>query len=127
MLSLALQAIKTSMKELDDGALLTHLKTEYRALFGAASSSGAVPMDSNIPFEGLKLAAAKSPTHVNFARPTAETTEDTKSDGSGVVIIALAVTLGVIFVALLVMIVVHKRHRPEVSKTPATQQGSGTI
>jgi hypothetical protein len=120
MLSLALQAIKTSMKELDDGALLTHLKTEYRAVAN-------IPDGTHIPFEGLKLAAAKSPTHVNFARPTAETTEDTKPDGSGVVIIALAVTLGVIFVALLVMIVVHKRHRPGVSKTPATQQGSGTI
>jgi hypothetical protein len=118
MLSLVLQAIKSSMANLDDGALLTHLKTEYRA---AAN----IPDGTAIPYEGLKLAAAKSPTHVNFANPpTVETTEDSvKSDGPGVLVIALAVALGVIFVAFLAMIVVHKRRGAEASKTPATQEG----
>jgi hypothetical protein len=106
---LYLQAFKLEMAKISDEALLTDIKKEYRA-----------QAQHVIPYNGLKLAAATTPTHIQYSAPSASAMgeDPTSNSGMNVGIIVAAACGGLALLAIAV-VVVSRRGK---SSTPLATQ-----
>jgi hypothetical protein len=104
---LYLQAFKLEMAKISDEALLTDIKKEYRA-----------QAQHVIPYNGLQLAAATTPTHIQYSAPSASATGEDPKSGMNVGIIVAAACGGLALLAIAV-VVVSRRGK---SSTPLATQ-----